>query len=90
MCPDSSIDLRLHLDTREDVINLLVFGRSIGLLITVITIIYVNLHMTTAISKKTKQVKLLHNSHIRHKSLQCLSLFLQVHRLVSEPICRPY
>lgn len=28
MCPDSSIDLRLHLDTQEDTINPLVFVRN--------------------------------------------------------------
>lgn len=53
MCPDSSIDLRLHLDTQEDTINPLVFGHSAELYITVITIIYANLHhMIIEISKK--------------------------------------
>lgn len=44
MCPGGSIDLRLHLDTQEDTINPLVFGHSAELYITVITIIYANLH----------------------------------------------
>lgn len=46
MYPDSSTDLLHQLDTQVGTINLLVFGCCIKLEITVIRIIYGDLHVT--------------------------------------------